>query len=277
MTTSTHTTPRERIPALDLPLVGADHYGLGTKPAARFDLRVFYQGLHCTVCTKYLSELERFAPEFEKLGVRSIAISVDGSESAAKDGRESQSEPCVLRLRSSAASRPRMGTPPEPRPRRGARVLQRAPRLSDQARRNALVRSDVNDVVRRPDWRHRLPDYKGPPHARQLRVRGLRHGRTQSLRCTVVPSAIDYDLPEPGGHTQDLMLPTDSCFMFHQRADCNALVICKLGDCRLFCSPGSVKCPPKQVKGASYCTLSPGDDASAREPRVQSLNQGEIL
>lgn len=277
MTTPTLTMLRERIPALDLLLVGVDHYGLGAKPAARFDLLVFYQGLHCPVCTKYLSELARLEAEFEMRGLRSVAISFDGSEIAAKDSREAQSELCVLRLQPAAAIRPRRGSQPEPRPRRGARILQRAPRLSDQGRRNALLGSDVNDGVRRSDWCHGPPDYKGPPHARRLRGRGLRHGRTKSLRCVVVPRAFDYDLPEPGGHAQDLTMPTESCLLFHQRAGCNALLICKLIDCRLFCSYRSVKCSPKQVEGKSCYALSQGDEASARAPRVQSLNQGKIL
>ena len=84
MTAPTPLMPRESVPALDLPLVGGGRYVLGAEPAQRFDLLVFYRGLHCPVCTKYLLELERLAPEFEKRGVRSVAISSDGSERAAK-------------------------------------------------------------------------------------------------------------------------------------------------------------------------------------------------
>lgn len=84
MTTPTPLMPRERVPALDLPLVGGGRYALGAKPAERFDLLVFYRGLHCPVCAKYLMELERLAPEFEKRGVRSVAVSSDESERAAK-------------------------------------------------------------------------------------------------------------------------------------------------------------------------------------------------
>ena len=76
--------PRERVPALDLPTVGGGRYVLGKKPAERFDLLVFYRGSHCPICAKYLMELERLAPEFEKRGVRSVAISADGAERAAK-------------------------------------------------------------------------------------------------------------------------------------------------------------------------------------------------
>lgn len=84
MITPTPLMPRERVPALDLPTVGGGRYILGKKPAQRFDLLVFYRGAHCPICAKYLMELERLAPEFEKRGVRSVAISADGAERAAK-------------------------------------------------------------------------------------------------------------------------------------------------------------------------------------------------
>lgn len=84
MTTPTPLMPRERAPALDLPLVGAGRFALGAKPAESFDMLVFYRGLHCPVCAKYLMELERLAPEFEKRGVKALAISSDGAERAAK-------------------------------------------------------------------------------------------------------------------------------------------------------------------------------------------------
>ena len=84
MTTPTPLMPRERVPALDLPLVGGGRYVLGANPAERFDMLVFYRGLHCPVCAKYLMELERLAPEFEQRGVRMVALSSDVSERAAK-------------------------------------------------------------------------------------------------------------------------------------------------------------------------------------------------
>ena len=84
MTTPTPLMPRERAPALDLPLVGGGRFALGAKPAESFDMLVFYRGLHCPVCAKYLMELERLAPEFEKRGVKALAISSDVAERAAK-------------------------------------------------------------------------------------------------------------------------------------------------------------------------------------------------
>ena len=282
MTTPTLTTTRERISVLDLFLLGVGNDGLGAKLAARLDLLVFYQSLHCQVCTKYLSALERLEPEFEKGGVRSVAISFDGSKSAAKDGREGQRESCVLSLRLAAPSRSRVRASPERRSRQGVRALKRAPRLSGQSRRNALLRNEANHAVRAPavrlsSWHHRLPDYKGLPLAQRIHGRSLRLGRTQSLRCWVVPSVFDLDLPEPGGHAQDLMIPTDSCILFHQRAGCNALLIRKVGYCRLFFAatgPLSARKNKLRAAGVAPCcrAMTP-----VPAPRVRSLNQGEIL
>ena len=55
---------------------------MGETPAPTFDLIVFYRGLHCPICAKYLMELERLMPEFEKRGVRAIAVSSDSAERA---------------------------------------------------------------------------------------------------------------------------------------------------------------------------------------------------
>ena len=56
----------------------------GATPAEKFDLVVFYRGLHCPICTKYLLEPERLAPEFQKRGVNLIAISSDDEERGTK-------------------------------------------------------------------------------------------------------------------------------------------------------------------------------------------------
>lgn len=80
----THTAllPRQAVPALSVPLLGAERFTLGEAPAAQFDLLVFYRGLHCPICAKYLLELERLAPEFAQRGVRVVAISTDVQERA---------------------------------------------------------------------------------------------------------------------------------------------------------------------------------------------------
>ena len=73
-------TPRQPVPALNIPLVGGGRYVLGATPAPTFDLVVFYRGLHCPICAKYLMELERLMPEFQKRDVQVVAVSSDNAE-----------------------------------------------------------------------------------------------------------------------------------------------------------------------------------------------------
>jgi len=44
-------------------------------------------------------------------------------------------------------------------------------------------------------------------------------------------------------------MPTDACQFFYQCASCHAVLRAKAGDCCVFCSYGSVKCPPAQARG----------------------------
>lgn len=74
--------PRQPVPPLDVPLLGGGRFDLAVSPAPTFDMLVFYRGLHCPLCAKYLVELERLHPEFEQRGVRPIAISSDNEERA---------------------------------------------------------------------------------------------------------------------------------------------------------------------------------------------------
>jgi peroxiredoxin len=74
--------PREAVPALDVALTTGGRYTLGAAPGTAFDLLVFYRGLHCPICTKYLLELERLEPEFRQRGVQVIAISSDDADRA---------------------------------------------------------------------------------------------------------------------------------------------------------------------------------------------------
>lgn len=72
--------PRFPVPALNLPLTNGQRFVLGANPGEKFDLLVFYRGLHCPICAKYLLELERLAPEFASRGVQVVAISSDSEE-----------------------------------------------------------------------------------------------------------------------------------------------------------------------------------------------------
>jgi hypothetical protein len=53
--------------------------------------------------------------------------------------------------------------------------------------------------------------------------------------------------PECGVAKREIM-PTDACQFFYECANCKALLRPKPGDCCVFCSYGSVKCPPIQAQ-----------------------------
>ncbi len=48
------------------------------------------------------------------------------------------------------------------------------------------------------------------------------------------------------GHAKVELMPTDACLFFYECENCKALLRPKPGDCCVFCSFGSRKCPPMQ-------------------------------
>ncbi|HET9150173.1 MAG TPA: GDCCVxC domain-containing (seleno)protein [Gemmatimonadales bacterium] len=52
------------------------------------------------------------------------------------------------------------------------------------------------------------------------------------------------------GHVERLAMPTDACVYFHECSACHARLRPNPGDCCVFCSFGSVPCPPIQAGGA---------------------------
>lgn len=76
--------PRYPVPALNVPLTNGGRFVLGAQPGEKFDMLVFYRGLHCPICAKYLLDLERLAPDFAARGVQVVAVSSDDAERAQK-------------------------------------------------------------------------------------------------------------------------------------------------------------------------------------------------
>lgn len=74
--------PRQAVPPLQVLTLDHGDFSLAEDSAANFTLVVFYRGLHCPICLKYLLELGRLQPEFDKRGVKVIAVSSDGRERA---------------------------------------------------------------------------------------------------------------------------------------------------------------------------------------------------
>jgi hypothetical protein len=52
------------------------------------------------------------------------------------------------------------------------------------------------------------------------------------------------------GHASEETMPTDACRYFHDCTACGALLEPRPGDCCVFCSYGSVPCPPIQQERA---------------------------
>lgn len=50
------------------------------------------------------------------------------------------------------------------------------------------------------------------------------------------------------GHQERQTMPTDACQYFYECAVCHALHKPKQGDCCVFCSYGTVECPPRQLE-----------------------------
>jgi hypothetical protein len=54
------------------------------------------------------------------------------------------------------------------------------------------------------------------------------------------------------GHRHTERMPTNACQFFYECTACHTLLKPKPGDCCVFCSYGTVPCPPKQA-GDSHC------------------------
>ena len=49
------------------------------------------------------------------------------------------------------------------------------------------------------------------------------------------------------GHKEKETMPEDACVHFYECKNCKNIIKPKQGDCCVFCSYGTVKCPSKQV------------------------------
>ncbi|HUG26303.1 GDCCVxC domain-containing (seleno)protein [Piscinibacter sp.] len=50
------------------------------------------------------------------------------------------------------------------------------------------------------------------------------------------------------GHARRERMPTDACLFFYECEQCKVVLHPKAGDCCVFCSYGSVECPPVQMR-----------------------------
>lgn len=63
------------------------------------------------------------------------------------------------------------------------------------------------------------------------------------------------------GHKQQESMPTDACQFFYECRLCRTVLKPKAGDCCVFCSYGTVKCPPIQENRG--CCAAQQSDSSA--------------
>lgn len=76
--------PRRPVPELSLPLAGGGTWSLEANKGDAFTLLIFYRGLHCPICKRYLGQLQSLLPEFAARGVSVVAVSSDDQERAEK-------------------------------------------------------------------------------------------------------------------------------------------------------------------------------------------------
>jgi hypothetical protein len=55
------------------------------------------------------------------------------------------------------------------------------------------------------------------------------------------------------GHSKTETMPTDACVYFYECENCKTRLKPKTGDCCVFCSYGTVKCPPIQSGDKNCC------------------------
>ncbi|MEL5848485.1 MAG: GDCCVxC domain-containing (seleno)protein [Candidatus Igneacidithiobacillus chanchocoensis] len=56
------------------------------------------------------------------------------------------------------------------------------------------------------------------------------------------------------GFAKEEQMPTDACQYFYQCSHCDILLKPKPGDCCVYCSYGTVPCPPVQQAGQGCCS-----------------------
>ena len=78
--------PRQPVPALEVDTLDG-RWSLAEQTPQNFTMIVFYRGLHCPICSKYVGELDKLAADFDELGVSILVTSGDTRERAqqAKD------------------------------------------------------------------------------------------------------------------------------------------------------------------------------------------------
>ena len=78
--------PRQPVPELSVSTLQGP-WSLSEQDPENFTMVLFYRGLHCPICSKYLVELNKLVDDFAEVGVSVLAVSSDG-EDRAQQARE---------------------------------------------------------------------------------------------------------------------------------------------------------------------------------------------
>ena len=75
-------TPQSQMPDLDLEIVGGGNFNVTDAQAEKFQIMVFYRGLHCPKCKTQLQEIDAQYDDLISKGYQLVAISMDTQERA---------------------------------------------------------------------------------------------------------------------------------------------------------------------------------------------------
>ena len=80
--------PGQEVPDLNIDVLSGRMWNIKLEEPDFMTMIVFYRGLHCPICKKYLEELNGLIDQFKDLGVNVIAISTDKKDNAMKSADE---------------------------------------------------------------------------------------------------------------------------------------------------------------------------------------------
>ena len=74
--------PDQPVPALAVDTLAGKRFDIAKQAPKNFTQILFYRGMHCMVCQGYLKSYDAKLAEFEKHGIETIAISMEGRDRA---------------------------------------------------------------------------------------------------------------------------------------------------------------------------------------------------
>lgn len=88
MNTQQKAIPKSQAPDLSIKLLNGENWSLKDQHPDFFTMVVFYRGLHCPLCKKYLEKLNEIVDDLSAKGVEVIAVSMDSEVRARKSNMD---------------------------------------------------------------------------------------------------------------------------------------------------------------------------------------------